>query len=111
MSQLPVPNVVTLLPGPDRQRAPSIYQYRLTYQSNDPNAAGCVTQWEVAGGRMLYQIALERDEAGSLRLHCTCADAIFRGETEAHFCKHVRGLLQLGQAAGPLPQAPDCIGA
>ena len=38
--------------------------------------------WEVSGGRMPYQIALERDDAGSLRIHCTCADAVFRAEDE-----------------------------
>ena len=32
---------------------------------------------------MLYQIALERDEAGNLRIHCTCADAIFRAEEDS----------------------------
>jgi hypothetical protein len=45
---------------------------------------------------MPYQVALERDEAGNLRLHCTCADAIFRGEEQGHFCKHVLGLLRIG---------------
>jgi hypothetical protein len=39
---------------------------------------------------------LERDEAGNLRLHCTCADAVFRAEEDGRFCKHVRGLLQIG---------------
>jgi hypothetical protein len=112
MSQQPLPTVVALLPGPDRKRVPSIYQYGLTYRNTDPNAAGCVTQWQVCGGRMPYQIVLERDETGSLRLHCTCADAVFRGETAAaHFCKHVRGLLQLGTPTGPVPHMPDCLGA
>jgi hypothetical protein len=54
--------------------------------------------WEVSGGRMPYQIALERDETGTLRIHCTCADAVFRAEDEGRFCKHVRGLLQVGRA-------------
>jgi predicted nucleic acid-binding Zn finger protein len=47
---------------------------------------------------MPYQIALERNEAGNLRIHCTCADAVFRAEEEGRFCKHVHGLLQVGRA-------------
>jgi predicted nucleic acid-binding Zn finger protein len=46
---------------------------------------------------MPYQIALERDEAGTLRIHCTCADAVFRAEDKGRFCKHVRGLLHIGR--------------
>jgi hypothetical protein len=46
---------------------------------------------------MPYQIALERDEAGTLGIHCTCADAIFRAEEEGRFCKHVHGLLRIGR--------------
>jgi hypothetical protein len=86
----------TLLPGPDRKRLARPYGYRLTYRNPEPDAAGCVMLWEVSGGRLHYQVALERDEAGSLRLHCSCADAVFRGEAEGRPCKHVRGLLEIG---------------
>jgi hypothetical protein len=88
------------LPGPDRKRAEVNYLYRLTYHNPDPNAVGCVLTWEVTGGRSPYQIAVERQEAGALRLHCTCADAVFRGELEGRFCKHVRGFLQTGLSLG-----------
>ena len=90
--------LVARLPGPDRKRAEVDYQYRLTYRNPDPDAVGCVLTWEVAGGRSPYQIAVERQEAGQLRLHCTCADAVFRAELEGRFCKHVRGFLQTGLA-------------
>ncbi len=55
---------------------------------------------------MRYQIALERETDGNLHWHCTCADAIYRGETEPnHVCKHVRGLTHWGrphdEAAAP----------
>ena len=36
---------------------------------------------------------------GNLRWHCTCADAVFRGERAPHACKHVRGLQELGRRA------------
>jgi hypothetical protein len=62
--------------------------------------------WEVTGGRMPYQIALERSEDGNLRIHCTCADAVFRGEEEGRFCKHVHGLLRLG---GPSDSADESL--
>jgi hypothetical protein len=54
--------------------------------------------WEVTGGRMPYQIALERGETGTLGIHCTCADAVFRAEDEGRFCKHVHGLLRIGRS-------------
>jgi hypothetical protein len=54
--------------------------------------------WEVSGGRLTYQIALEEDEGGGLRWHCTCADTVFRAEAEGRFCKHVRGLLLIGSS-------------
>ncbi|HEX5270946.1 MAG TPA: hypothetical protein VFW33_10680 [Gemmataceae bacterium] len=101
----------TVLPGPDRKREPRSYGYRLTYRNPDAEAVGCVMLWEVSGGRLHYQIALERDEAGGLRLHCSCADAIFRCESEGRVCKHVRGLMDLGRRdAGPAA-APLGIGA
>jgi hypothetical protein len=53
--------------------------------------------WEVYGGREIYQITLERQPSGGLCWHCTCADAVYRGEDEPHTCKHVRGLLTLGR--------------
>jgi hypothetical protein len=85
------------LPGPDRKRSAARYEYRVTYRNPDEEGAGCVLLWEVAGGRLGYQIALERDDAGTLRLHCSCADAIYRAEAEGRFCKHVRGLLEIGR--------------
>ncbi len=84
---------LAVLPGPDRRRNASLYQYRTVYRNLRPEQAGCVAAWEVLGGRMAYQVALERDERGGLRWHCTCADAVYRGERTAdHVCKHVRGL-------------------
>ena len=98
-SRFATPILFRLLPGPSRQRIASPYGYRLTYRNPESAAPGCVMTWEVSGGRLLYQIALERDPAGNLRLHCTCADAIFRGEVEGRFCKHLLGLLELGRPA------------
>jgi hypothetical protein len=112
MSDFDAPTVLfTLLPGPDRKRVARPYGYRLTYRNPDDDAAGCVMLWEVSGGRLHYQIAMERDESGSLRLHCSCADAIFRCETEGRLCKHARGLLEIGgRDTGP-EVAPLSIGA
>jgi hypothetical protein len=84
------------LPGPDRKRTEAVYRYFLTYHNPDPDAVGCVLAWEVHGGRLAYQIAVERQDAGQLRIHCTCADAVFRAENEGRLCKHVRGFLQSG---------------
>jgi hypothetical protein len=89
--------VYTLLPGPTRKRVPRAYRYRLTYRNPAPAVAGCALLWEVEGGRLSYQIALEREETGRLRWHCTCADAVYRGEDERHVCKHVRGLQGYGR--------------
>jgi hypothetical protein len=87
----------SLLPGPTRKRKESPYCYRLTYRNPQPGEAGCVMLWEVLGGRQEYQIALERGETGELHWHCTCADAVYRGEYDTrHVCKHVRGLKELG---------------
>lgn len=97
--RIPFPLLLTRLPGPDRKRTPSLYSYRISYRNPDDGAVGCVLLWEVSGGRSDYQVALERDEVGSLRLHCTCADAVFRGENEAHLCKHIRGLVEFGVRA------------
>jgi hypothetical protein len=99
--------VVAALPGPTRKRTPTPYCYRLTYRNPDPAVPGCSLLWDVLGGRLRYQIALERETDGQLRWHCTCADAIYRGETEPnHVCKHVRGLLNLGRPHGT--SAPAC---
>jgi len=94
--------LTTVLPGPDRKRQPAPYHYRLTYHNPDPTEPGCVTTWEVLGGRDAYQIALERLPGGDHRWHCTCPDAVYRGEEnpDTHFCKHVRGLLELSEAVG-----------
>jgi hypothetical protein len=106
---------LTLLPGSDRKRSQAIYCYRLTYQNPLAGVSGCVMLWDVSGGRLPYQIALERDEAGNLRLHCTCADAAFRAEAEGRFCKHVHGLLQCGRPTGAAEAAgeaaPRLLGA
>jgi hypothetical protein len=86
------------LPGPTRKRAVRPYCFRLTYRNPDPRAEGCALAWEVYGGRLTYQVALEREACGRLRWHCTCADAVYRGEeVEGHCCKHVRGLLTHGR--------------
>jgi hypothetical protein len=89
------------LPGPGRKRSESAYVYRLQYLNPDPEQAGCVMTWEVQGGRLTYQIAVERAEKGGLRCHCTCADAVFRAENEGRYCKHVRGFLAWGQWRPP----------
>lgn len=94
------------LPGPSRKRKPVDYHFRLLYWNPDPEVVGCVLLWEVQGGRMPYQIAVERAESGQLRLHCTCADAIFRAEREGRFCKHVRGFLSSGQTLQQTDAAP-----
>lgn len=79
------------LPGPDRKRTPSEYRFRLTYRNPTPTEDGCVMVWHVIGGRLPYQIAVER--AGQqMRWHCTCADAVYREDEPRHRCKHVRGL-------------------
>ena len=86
---------LALIPGPDRKRTPQLYNYRLTHLNADPATIGCILLWEVTGGRLDYQIAIERDAGGNLIPHCTCADSIFRAEEEGRFCKHIRALLDL----------------
>ncbi|MHB1422248.1 MAG: hypothetical protein ACYC3I_03425 [Gemmataceae bacterium] len=90
--------VFASLPGPTRKRQPSPYCYRLTYRNPQSREPGCVLLWAVYGGRQEYQIALERETTGKLCWHCTCADAVYRGEDAPHVCKHVRGLQ--GQGVG-----------
>src|SRR5262245_4724884 len=87
----------TPVPGPARSRACRPYRYRVTYCSPDPAEVGCAMTWEVLGGRMSYQVALERRQDGELRWHCTCADAVYRGENEGRACKHVKGLIAVGR--------------
>lgn len=92
-----------LLPGPTRRRFPTWYSYQLSYQNPRPDAAGCAYLWSVEGGREQYQVAVERTRKGQLRWHCTCADAVYRGEFAEHQCKHVRGLLAWGQPVAEMP--------
>jgi hypothetical protein len=68
----------------------------LTHRGGE-GEVGCALLWEVFGGREVYQVALERLPGGSLRWHCTCADAAYRGEDGRHQCKHVKGLLEQGR--------------
>jgi hypothetical protein len=106
--------LLLVLPGPDRKRSANCYVYRLSYRNPDPDAVGCALMWEVSGGRLSYQIALERDEQDNLQLHCTCADAVFRAEAEGRFCKHIHGLFQSSRKASATAAqaaAPVCLGA
>jgi hypothetical protein len=97
--------VFTTLPGPTRKRSLSPYGYRLIYRNLETAESGCALLWEVVGGREVYQIVLERDPAGALQWHCTCADAVYRGEDAPHRCKHVRGLQAVGRGlAAQLPE-------
>jgi hypothetical protein len=96
--------VFTTLPGPTRKRNLSSYCYQLVFRNPDTTEPGCTLLWEVFGGREVYQIALERGAAGQLHWHCTCADAVYRGEDAPHRCKHVRGLQAIGRnLAAQLP--------
>jgi hypothetical protein len=99
--------LVAMLPGPDRKRAESLYQYRLLFRDVDPLTEGCVALWQVSGGRMAYQVALQRDERGEIHWHCTCADHAYRHELSAtHCCKHVRGLREFIPPLPPSPSTP-----
>jgi len=90
------PRYSVVLPGPDRKRLPGEYSYRLAYRCDDPEVIGCLAAWEVAGGRDVYQIALEQQRGGWRVWHCTCADAVYRAEPQGRVCKHVLGLLAFG---------------
>lgn len=79
------------LPGPDRWRSPTDYQYTVTYRSPDGKIPGSLMTWQVDGGRLSYQVVLELTDSGQRKWHCTCADAIYRGSPE-HECKHVQAL-------------------
>jgi hypothetical protein len=87
---------LAVLPGPDRKRSGSLYHYRLVHRAARPEEPGCVSAWDVMGGRMAYQVALERDDAGRHHWHCTCADAVYRAAVRGRVCKHVQGLLAFG---------------
>jgi hypothetical protein len=90
--------ILASLPGPTRKRTPAVYRYHLTYRNPDQENAGCALLYEVEGGREGYQVALERAEDGALHWHCSCPDAIYRGELlPGHICKHVTALLALGR--------------
>lgn len=109
----PAPNraiLIQTLPGSDRKRTLALYQFRVTYRNPDPQEPGCVMTWEVSGGRLPYQVALERRPGGGLRWHCSCADAVYRGELNAnHVCKHVEGLKEFlppALAAAVAPTTP-----
>ena len=87
--------LMKILPGADRKRSPGLYCYRVTFRSPTGQEPGCVMTWDVSGGRGTYQIALERLVPGRMKWHCTCADAVYRGEQDPnHRCKHVTGLLE-----------------
>ena len=107
-TKAPLTLVTVLLPGPSRKRQPAAYHYRVTYRNPDPHEAGCVMTWEVSGGRESYQIAQERTDAGDTVWHCTCPDAVYRGEAGPnHLCKHVHGLLELFETIGtPVRRIP-----
>lgn len=101
--------VITLfLPGPDRRRTFSPYHFRVTYRNPELGEPGCVMTWEVTGGREPYQISLERTGGGEHLWHCSCADAVYRGEIQPeHVCKHVRGLLDTFPVIGtPVRRLP-----
>ncbi|MDB5310042.1 MAG: hypothetical protein JWO38_4244 [Gemmataceae bacterium] len=100
--------ITLILPGPDRKRVPAPYHFHVTYRNPEPGEPGCVMTWEVLGGRELYQIALERTKGGEHIWHCTCPDAVYRGEDHtAHHCKHVLGLMDLFDTVGnPVRRVP-----
>jgi hypothetical protein len=94
--------ITATLPGPDRKRTRKDYRYRMTYQDPMPRGPGCLFVWEVNGGRSAYQVAVEQIEDGALKWHCSCADAVYRGDALQHTCKHVQGLIEcLEQLALP----------
>lgn len=84
--------LVTLVPGPDRRSTPKPYQFRIVYRSSS-REIGCVMTWLVLGGRQPYLVTLECTSTGHTRWHCTCTDAVYRGEDRPDYrCKHIRGL-------------------
>jgi hypothetical protein len=97
-----------ILPGPDRKRTQCLYTFRVTYRNPQASETGCVMTWEVGGGREAYQISLERTDDGEHAWHCSCADAVYRGEDNPeHVCKHVEGLLDTLPVVGrPVKRIP-----
>lgn len=93
--------MVAVLPGPDRKQTLSEYLFRVTYRNPAADEPGCVMVWEVCGGRLPYQIAVERTDRGGLKWHCSCADAVYRGDNPEHTCKHVRGLIESIETVSP----------
>ena len=93
--KLTSPNKMVLLielPGPTRKRLPAEYRFLITHRGPVQQDSGCVMTWQVKGGRMDYQISLEKT-ASAWRWHCTCADAVYRGDgNPQHQCKHVQAL-------------------
>lgn len=88
--------IAVALPGPTKKREPAEYRFRVTYRGTELHAPGCLMTWEVRGGRVPYQLALERTERGDTRWHCTCADFEFRGDDHPRYaCKHVSGLVDV----------------
>lgn len=83
------------VPGSDRRRGMQQYHFRVTYRCEDFYRTGCIITWEVTGGRLPYQAALERTASGNYFWHCTCADAVFRCEPERRHCKHIRALTKM----------------
>ncbi|MGL6076549.1 MAG: hypothetical protein ACRC8S_20530 [Fimbriiglobus sp.] len=91
----PRPTLSLPLPGPSRKREITDYRYRVLFKSPDISQVGCAVVWEVEGGRMPYQVALERTEQHELKWHCTCADAVYRCEGKRHrYCKHISGIME-----------------
>ena len=96
--------ITLVLPGSDRKRQPVPYHYRITFRAPDPLEPGCVATWEIYGGREEYQLSLERTREGELLWHCSCPDAVYRGEeNKLHYCKHVRALTDLFALVTPPP--------
>lgn len=81
------------LPGPNRRRVPTVYDYVRTWHNPDRKAVGCLDVWEVHGGRDTYQIAVEQLAGGWRRWTCTCPAAVYTAEPLGRACKHVLGLL------------------
>jgi hypothetical protein len=101
--------LLTTIAGPDRKRTPAVYQYRMVYR-NPESVAGCRMVWEVSGGRTTYQVAVEKKENGEVAWHCTCPDAVYRGElTRHHVCKHVHGLLDCTLTEPPPPAQEQAV--
>ena len=65
--------------------------FRLTYRSRDPKADRLYAALGRIRRRSEYQIAVEREEGGCVRWHCTCADWVYRNEDFPDYqCKHIR---------------------